>query len=279
VRNVKKIGVLLLVVLALGCGRDAEQYMEEGNAYLRRGEMANAVSMFEKAVEADPGNYEAHNSLGVVLSAIGDFERAIGHFQNAVALNDSFVEGHYNLGRAYAEVGRFDDALAELRRTIDLDSTYALAYLSSGDIFAAMRMSDQSEDAYLGAIRFDPNLMSAYIRLSSMYVATGQYDEAIALLLRARELRPRNVDIVSMAGRAAIMKRDFPQAADLLADAVRLDSTDLLLRNDLATALMLSQRKDEAAREWRKVLAGNPGPDLERTVLENLRRAESDTTG
>jgi Flp pilus assembly protein TadD len=75
VRNVKKIGLtgmLFLALLVLSCGKDADQYMEEGNAYLRRSDMANAIAMFEKAVEADPGNYEAHNSLGAVLSAIGE---------------------------------------------------------------------------------------------------------------------------------------------------------------------------------------------------------------
>jgi cytochrome c-type biogenesis protein CcmH/NrfG len=140
-------------------------------------------------------------------------------------------------------------------------------------------MSEQAEDAYLSAIRFDPNLISAYVRLSSMYVATGNYDKAIDLLKQARDIRPRNVEITSMAGRAAIMKRDFPGAVDLLTEAVRLDSTDLLLRNDLATALMLSRRRDEAVAQWREILARNPGPDLAQTVLENLRRAESDTTG
>ena len=39
----KKIGLLLLVLLALSCGRDAEQYMEEGNAYLRRGDLTYEI--------------------------------------------------------------------------------------------------------------------------------------------------------------------------------------------------------------------------------------------
>ena len=274
----KRICLLFLVVLALSCGKDAGQYMEEGNAYLRRGDMANAVAMFEKAVEADPSNHEAHNSLGAVLSAIGDFERALGHFQTAVAINDRFVEGHYNLGRAYAELGAFDDALLELGKAISLDSTYALAYLSAGDIFAFRKMNEQAADAYHGAIRFDPNLIQAYLRLSSVYVTMGEYDMAIDLLMRAGEKRPGDPEILSMAGRAAIMKRDFPAAVGFLTEAVVADSTDLLLRNDLATALMLAGRESEAVSQWREILAQNPGPDLARMATENLRRAESDTT-
>lgn len=277
-RKVRKLGLLFLVLLALGCGKDTEYYMEEGNAYLRRRDMTNAIIMFERAVEADPDNYEAHNSLGALLSTIGDFKRAAEHFRAAVAVNDSFVEAHYNLGRALAEVGDYEDGLTELNKAIGLDSTYALAYLTAGDIFSVRKMSEQAADSYQRAIRFDPNLVVGYLRLSSLYVATGEYDSAVELLLRGREIRPRDTELVSMAGRVAIMKRDFEQAAQLLTEAVKLDSTNLLYRNDLATALMLAGREDEALAHWREILVRNPDPDLEQTVRRNLSRAESDTT-
>jgi tetratricopeptide (TPR) repeat protein len=276
---VKKTGVLLIVLVVLGCGRDADYYMEQGNAYLRRGDMAGAIGMFERAVEIDPDNHEAHNSLGASLSAIGDYNRAIGHFRAAVAVNDSFVEGHYNLGRALAEIGSYEEALAELAKTIQLDSTYALAHLAAGDVFTARKMRDQAVVSYEKAIVFDPNLIPAYIRLSSAYAGGGDYERAIELLLEARERKPRNPEVLSMAGRVAIMKRDFDQAAQLLEEAVRLDSTDLFSRNDLATALMLSGREDQAVSQWRSILRENPDRNLEQTVRENLKRAQSDTTG
>jgi cytochrome c-type biogenesis protein CcmH/NrfG len=147
-----------------------------------------------------------------------------------------------------------------------------------GDIFAARRMNDQSAGAYSRAIRFDPNLIPAYLRLSSIFVTMHEYDTAIDLLLRAIETHPRNIELVSLAGHTAIMKRDFAQAVELLTDAVRLDSTDLVLRNDLATALMLAKEKDRAVSEWRKILERNPEPNLAQAVMENLRRAESDST-
>jgi tetratricopeptide (TPR) repeat protein len=272
----KKAGVVLVLLVALGCGRDAEYYMNEGEAYVRRGDMTNAVGMFEKAVEAEPSNYEAQNSLGAALSTIGDFERAVGHFRTAVAIDDSLVEGHYNLGRVLAEIGSYDEALTELGKVISLDSTYSLAYLTEGDIFSARKMGEQAAESYEKAIRFDPGLIIAYMRLSSVYVGAGEYDKAIDILLRARERRPQDAEIISMAGRAAVMKRDFEQAAQFLNEAVKIDSTNLWYRNDLATTLMLAGRRDEAVTQWRMILDGNPDPDLEQRVKDNLRRAESE---
>lgn len=274
----KKLGLLFIFVLLLGCGKDADHYLEEGNAYLRRGDMAGAIGMYEKAVEADPSNYMAHNSLGAALSSIGDFERAIGHFRTAVAVNDSFLEGHYNLGRGLAEIGSYDFALTELREAIRLDSTYALAYLTAGDIYSARKMADEAADAYRRTLRFDPNLMIAYLRLASVYVGAGEHDRALEVLKEARLRRPEDAEIISMAGRVAIMKRDFGQAVMFLNQAVGLDSTQFAYRNDLATALMLGGRKDEAVEQWRRILAGNPDPELARAVRMNLSRAETDTS-
>jgi protein O-GlcNAc transferase len=274
----KKMSIpVLLLLLVLGCGKDADYYMEEGNAYLKRGDMAGAIGMFEKAVNADPADYEAQNALGVALSAVGDFQGAIGHFRTAVAINDSFIEGHYNLGRALAQLGSYTDALAELRRVTQLDSTYALAYLTEGDIFSSRRAGDQATDAYRTAIRFSPGLIPAYLRLSAVYMAEGEYDQAIDLLLAARTKQPRNADLVAAAGRAAMMKRDFTQAAGFLREAVQMDSTDSYIRNDFATALMLGGDREGAVSQWRKILAEHPDPDLEETVRENLERAESDS--
>jgi Flp pilus assembly protein TadD len=276
VRVVRKLSLIFAVLALVGCGKSADDYMREGNAYLRKGDMANAISQFEMAVEADSDNHEARNALGAALSATGDFERAIGHFRAAIAANDEFVEGHYNLGRALAELGSFDEALDEFRAVLRLDSTYTLAYFSAGDVFAAKGLAEQAVDSYTRAIRIDPNLMAAYMRLASIYVGMGEYDQGIDLLLRARALRPNDPEIISMAGRAAIRKRDFTQAVGLFEDAVELDSLNLLYRNDLATALMLGDRKDDAVEQWQWILDQNPDAGLEQVVRQNLDRALSE---
>jgi tetratricopeptide (TPR) repeat protein len=259
----------------IGCGKSGDEYAAKGNEYLRSGDIAKAVLEFEKAVEAEPDNHESRNSLGAALSSIGDFGRAVEHFRAAVRIKQDFVEGHYNLGRAYAEMGSLDEALNQFSTVLQLDSTFALAYLSGGDILAARGLGEQAADSYEGAIRFDPNLLPAYLRLASVYIGTGEHERAVNLLLRARTLRPEDPEIVSMAGRAAIRNRDFDQAILLIKEAMEMDSLNLVYRNDLATALMLSRRRDEAIEQWQWILARNPEPGLEQVVRQNLERAES----
>jgi tetratricopeptide (TPR) repeat protein len=270
------VALVVVTMILAGCGKDAAYYVDEGDAYVAQGDMANAAIAYEKAVEIAPDDYDAHNSLGAVLSSMGDFNRAIDHFRLAISLNDSLVEGHYNLGRAYAETGKFQEALSEFWAAAHLDSTYALAYMSGGAVFDQIGLREQAIDSYERAIRADPNLIQARVNLASVYMAMEEYDKGIGVLLEARDLLPANPDLASLAGRAAILKRDFDQAVDLFGDAVRLDSTSIVHRNDLATALMLAERKDEAITQWERILTLNPDPQMERVVRQNLARAREE---
>ncbi len=118
---------IALVLLLVGCGKDADYYMKRGNEYLASGHLVEAAREFEKAVKVEPGNYEALNSLGAVLSSIGQYERAVEYFERAVAVNDTLIEAHYNLGKALALSKRYREALDQFRKAAMLDSTYALA--------------------------------------------------------------------------------------------------------------------------------------------------------
>jgi tetratricopeptide (TPR) repeat protein len=266
----------IAVFVALGCGKSSDDHMEEGYKLLRQGDTANAVLAFERAVEADPGNPEARNALGATLSSLGDFNRAVEHFRAAVAADSEFVEGRYNLARALAEMGLMDEALKEFKATAHLDPGYALAYMGAGDIFATMGSRDLAIESYRRAIAADSQLIVAYFRLATVYVSAGEYNKGIDLLLEARDIQPDNAEIVSLAGRSALAKRDYELAIELLEEAVEMDTLAVLYRNDLATALMLDERKDEAIEQWMWILERNPAPELEEIVRQNLERAREE---
>lgn len=270
-----RIMFILALISVLGCGRIADYYIKQGDRLVSEGKLEEATKRYEKALKANPKSYVAHNSLGTALFLMGDYDGGISHLRKAIELKDDFVEGHYNLARALSLKGDFQAALEEYRKVVKLDSSYALAYLGAGEVFADMNMPQQAAASFRRAIDLSPNLIQARMALAAVYMGLGQYDEAMAELLKAREIQPKNLDLLGMAARAAMLKRDFNKAVDLFKELVSLDANNPGYRNDYATALMLSGRRDQAISEWEAILAMNPPADLERIVRENLSKAKA----
>jgi tetratricopeptide (TPR) repeat protein len=266
-------GVAILVLFLSGCGKDVHYYIEMGNEAVRGGDFQQAILHFEKAVEEYPESYEAHNSLGAALSAMGNLSRAVEHFSIAVALKDDFLEGYYNLGRALTGMGRFQEAVVEYQNAIGVDSTYAIAHLGLAEAYVGLNAPETAVPSYRRAIEYDPRLLAAYVGLGRVYVGMGRYQDGIDTFMAAREAFPQNPDLPFIAGKAAVLMRDADMAVEYLSEAVRLDSLNLFYRNDLASAYMLAGRKMDAIAEWEAILSRDPTSSLREVVESNLERA------
>lgn len=84
----------------------AHQYLDTADAYLDAGELADALTACDRAIEIAPTWTEAHNLRGVVLDEMGRGEEAIAAYEEAVRLDAGFEEAVENLAEARAEWGR-----------------------------------------------------------------------------------------------------------------------------------------------------------------------------
>ena len=76
----------------------ADAYNGMGEAYRRLGRLADAVEVYQTAVELSPRHAVAYHNLGVTLALTGRFREGAEALRQAVALNPRDAEGRYNLG-------------------------------------------------------------------------------------------------------------------------------------------------------------------------------------
>jgi Flp pilus assembly protein TadD len=62
----------------------------------------------------------AHRNLGNAFAAQGQMDDAVTHYQKAVDIQPDDAEAHYNLGDAFAARSRLDEAVAHYRKALDL---------------------------------------------------------------------------------------------------------------------------------------------------------------
>jgi Flp pilus assembly protein TadD len=92
-----------------------------GYSWIDRGEhLAEARSMIEKAVAADPRSGAMVDSLGWAFYRMGDYKKAVEKLEEAVELEAGDPEINNHLGDAYWKVGRKEEAEFQWRRVLTL---------------------------------------------------------------------------------------------------------------------------------------------------------------
>jgi protein O-mannosyl-transferase len=138
--------------LAVTSGNDVA-HNNLGFLLLRRGQLDEATSHLERALEIRSGNGESHYSLGLALihnnlaNALvrkGRIDQAIPHYEKAVALRPDYADSHYNFGIALLQQDRVDEAIAHWQKTVSIQPGDIEAHITLGD---ALLRSGRSEDA------------------------------------------------------------------------------------------------------------------------------------
>ena len=71
-----------------------------------RGESAEALACYQRALQLNPDFAEAHNNLGTALQDQGKIAEALACYRRALQLKPDYAEAHNNLGNALQDQGQ-----------------------------------------------------------------------------------------------------------------------------------------------------------------------------
>jgi Flp pilus assembly protein TadD len=106
---------LLIVPNSLAVARslrdEAIGYRIQGYEAQRRGDSANALSLYQKAAALDSTYPTPHNDIGVLLEEQGRLEEAEQAYRQALTLSPNYLEAHANLAMLYERMGQKERAI------------------------------------------------------------------------------------------------------------------------------------------------------------------------
>lgn len=94
----------------------------------QRGQYNLAAEQIAKAIAANRRIPQFHNTLGVVLAAVGKAEEAIDAYQRVIQLKPDFAMAYANLAIALKEQGRCEEAIENYEHAIRLKPDYKDAH-------------------------------------------------------------------------------------------------------------------------------------------------------
>ncbi|MFL6276418.1 MAG: protein kinase domain-containing protein [Blastocatellia bacterium] len=148
-----------------------------------------AREAIQKALALDDNLAEAHTGLAAILETYDyDFAGAEREFQRALELNPNDAEAHQNYGGHLVHQGRFEQGLAEYRRALELDPlSLGINCYYSFALYDARRY-DEAIAQSKKAMELDAHSFLPYFSLLLPYRAKGMYAEAIEAFAKSLEL-------------------------------------------------------------------------------------------
>src|SRR5438128_12142349 len=110
------------------------------------------MAELRKAAELDPGQADAHYTLGVTLWQQGEFAEAADELRLAIHARPDYAEAHYTLGTVLKQQGRLPEAANALREAIRLQPDFAGAHTTLAAVLRQLGdNAGAAEQSRLGA--------------------------------------------------------------------------------------------------------------------------------
>lgn len=217
-----------------------------------------AIQLLRDAVAGDPGLWEAHYNLGILLADKGDLSAA----ERELSQSQKLAPNAEDVALALAEVRRRQgDATGAIDALQPFVKQYPDAKLAPIALVTALREGGKVKEAIEQGQRVlvyrssDPYALS---ELALSNVEQDEIDTAELLIEEALKADDKSAVAERTAGLIALRKGDDAVAFKHFQRASELDPKDTTARLNIGTVLLQAGVSDKAAQEFRAVLAVEP---------------------
>ncbi|RMF76437.1 MAG: tetratricopeptide repeat protein [Acidobacteria bacterium] len=205
----------------------AEQHLEQGRA-------DRALEEYRAALGVMPSYADVHARLAAVHLDRGDARRAATHLEAAVEINPRFVEGWIRLGRARLLAGEADAARDAFRTALARSEERAREALEAAEAALAAGRIDEAGELYRHAFLEDGDSFRHHLRQGLLMLRQEKWEDAVAELEAAAEIRPRYADVHNYLGVARAEQGDLERARESFRRSVEINPEYLVAWLNLA---------------------------------------------
>ncbi|MFI4977043.1 MAG: tetratricopeptide repeat protein [Caulobacterales bacterium] len=210
---------------------------EEAARHHQAGRLGEAEQGYRRVLALTPHDAVAHNNLGNVLKAQGQFDAAVASYARAVALKPDIAELHNNLANALLAQGKPESAAASYRQALALKPGYAEAHYNLANVLMSLGRPKQAEEGYARALALRPAFYEAHVQLGMMQMADGRVAGAAASFQRALALSPDDVGCNIKLGDALLGQGELEPARAAYEHALALKPESFEANNGLGIVL------------------------------------------
>jgi tetratricopeptide (TPR) repeat protein len=169
----------------------AQHLFNRGNNFFDQRAYAEAVALYEEALELDPLHAEALNNLGSSLSYLSRYGEAEQCFREAMAINPNYANPYGNLGNLLRQKSALPEAEASLRRALKLRPNYTEARINLGLTLVFLGRLRDARTYFAKALKAAPRNVHALFGMGQIATLEGRFEEADTTFRRIIEIDPK----------------------------------------------------------------------------------------
>jgi len=222
------------------------------------GRLAEAESIYQQILQADPGHPVAMHFLGVIAHQMGDNETGVDLLRKALAIKPDFDEAHFNLGIMLKELNKPDEAIQSYHQAIAINPGYAEAYNNLGTVLQKQFKLDEAETSYRKAIAINSDYAEAHNNLGNALKELNHLDKAESSYRTAIAIRPDYAKAHNNLGNTQKELGNLEDAIACFHKALDIWPDYAEAHNNLGNTLKELGELDDAVASFRKALAIRP---------------------
>ncbi len=242
-----------------------------GDILSRGKQLDDAVAVYKAMPANSPLHSYAEIQTGLSLEALGKSDEAVKHLNELIAARPDDVDALSALGNIYRLRKNFAEAEATYDKVV---AKIAVPGRANWDLFyyrgivrERIKRWDEAEADLRKALELMPEALGRERALVLNYLGYSlvdrhlKLDEALGMLRRAVELRPRDGYIIDSLGWAFYRLGRYEEAVRELERAMELMPSDPVINDHLGDVYWRLGRRLEAKFQWNAARDLNPEPD------------------
>lgn len=194
----------------LSKSKDAMVFAKMAEAYINgpTKDIKTAIDLINQAIAIDGKNADFYIDLGDAFLAQNDGSNAVSNYERATSMNPKSALGTLRLGQLYGRARNYDLSFQYYQKATQIDSTFAPAYREKAEMLYSAGKIDEALSQYKKYLQLN-DALDARRRYGSFLYLAKKYNDAITELQKVLAKDTNNPIVYRVLGYSQYEINDF----------------------------------------------------------------------
>ncbi len=229
-----------------------------GLAYFKMGDFRAAVAPLRRALELDPSNLQGRTLLGMAYYGSGSYREAAAHLSQVSGAEPQNTQLLYVIADSYLRAGEYEQVLKVFEKLQREHPQSAAAHMLMAQALDGLHRTHEAIEELQVAGAIAPGQPNVHFDLGYLYWKDKKFDEAEMEFQRELQNDAAHGEAKAYLGDIELRRGNFPQAARLVEQALKLRRDLRIAHLDLGIIYSHEKKYPNAVAELKEAIRIDP---------------------